>query len=142
MKPNKKKSNREPFSGLFSILISFMFIGLSVVLIANSAKSIVGAYHRILLLDQAKQEVGELRVRNLELLQRKEEILSEEYVEKEARDRLYYVKDGEIMVVLPETSGAAEIDDSAEGEVKGVSRLEHERDTSWQEWIRIIIEGI
>jgi cell division protein FtsB len=121
-----------------SVFISLLFVGLSAVLVINSVKSVVSAYRRMLLLDQAKQEVGELRVQNLELKQEKEKILSEDYVEKEARDRLYYVKDGEVMVVLPETN--EELKDQQD--VKGVEDIHESEDSLREEWIKIIQQGI
>lgn len=123
-----------------SIAISFIFIGLSVVLIINSAKSITNAYHRMLLLRQAKTEVGDLRLRNLKLIEEREEILGEEYVEEEARDRLYYVKEGEVIVVLPQTAEEENFENKEE--VKGVEEVRDPKPTVREEWVEVLKNGI
>lgn len=87
------------------------------------------------LLDQAQEEVSDLRLRNLELEQKRQEILGEDYVEKEARDRLYYVKKGETMVVLPETGDYEEPEDVTE-------EAEDEGEYGWAVWWEFLKNGV
>jgi cell division protein FtsB len=130
LKTIKRKKSKSASAVFVSVLISLIFVTLSAVLAVNSVKSITTAYQRFLLLEQAKEEVSQLRMRNLELIQRREHILQEDYVEKEARDRLYYVKDGEVMVVLPETNDDLEKDNSVRG-VEDARNVEVDRRASW-----------
>lgn len=135
MPQKKKDSAKSPF---VSITLSLIFLGLSAVLIMNSVKSVTTANKRMKLIGQAEGEVGELRLRNLELMQKKEEILGEEYVETEARDRLYYTRGGEIMVVLPDT-GTLEVEDEGDGDT------EDQNETSeygWSVWWQLIRDGV
>ena len=96
---NRKRLNKENkgqgLGKFLGILITVSLVGVSVLLFVNSARSIMTAYNRNLLLDQAHDEVAQLRLKNLELLSQKEDVLDDSYIEREARDRISYVKDGE-----------------------------------------------
>jgi cell division protein FtsB len=46
------------------------------------------------ILEIAQEDVEELRMKNLELVLEKSEIVSMEYIEKEARDKLRYSGEG------------------------------------------------
>ncbi|MBN2100971.1 septum formation initiator family protein [Candidatus Dojkabacteria bacterium] len=130
----EKKKNKSS-SRVFSFLLAAVFTGLSAVLVVNSVKSLRAAYNRMELLDQASGEVDELRVRNLELVSRKEEIIGDDYVEKEARDRLYYAKDGEIVAVLPDTA-------DVQGVVSEDEDTVEDKDGEWKSWWQFLIKGV
>jgi len=123
---------------IVSLFLSVVFIGLSGMLIVNSLKSVITAYRRVQLLEQANEEVSDLRYRNLELLRQREEIMGATYVEKEARDRLFYVKDGEIMVVIPESDEISEGSDFADSQ----DNDDVESDGSWTNWWNLLKDGV
>lgn len=123
-KRNSKNRSNNPKSKFATFLISVVLLGLAGVMMVNSVRSIMTAYKRNQLLEQAKEDVYMLRKKNLELDQKREDVMGETYVESEARDRMYYSKDGEVVVVLPDTAeelieeeqnSEGDIDDSKEG---------------------------
>lgn len=131
-----KENKGQGLGKVFGILITFGIIGVSALLFVNSARSIMTAYNRSLLLDQAHDEVAELRLKNLELLEKKEGVLDDSYVEQEARDRISYVRDGEKIVVLPETGEEVVLgaDDEMEEENNGLS--------DWRRWWDLLKNGV
>ncbi|MEA3357421.1 MAG: septum formation initiator family protein [Patescibacteria group bacterium] len=133
-KANKEKKKRGP---VVSFIGAFICAGISILIIVNSVKSIITAYRRSLLLDQANEEVENLRVDNLELLQEKEEIMGVDFIEEQARDRLYYVKDGEVMVVIPEDGT------SNEGlDVESAGSEAHKAESGWAVWWSVLVNGV
>lgn len=59
-------------------------------------------FQKLEILDQAKEEVEQLRLRNVELVLMSEKVVTEAYIESQARDRLNYAKDGELLYIIPE----------------------------------------
>ncbi|MBI2007373.1 MAG: septum formation initiator family protein [Candidatus Blackburnbacteria bacterium] len=53
-------------------------------------------------IDRAKERVEELKKEQEELLKTKEKVESDEFIEKEAREKLGLAKPGETVVVLPD----------------------------------------
>ena len=79
-----------------------MLLFLSGLLIYNVVKSIVITSEKLEILNQAENEVSDLRLNNLELLVLTEYMTSDEYLETEARNRLNLSKKGEVAFVIPE----------------------------------------
>jgi cell division protein FtsB len=137
-KIRRAKGTSFGMSNILSSGLSFVFVALSALLIVNSVKTVSTAYQRSLLLDQAEHEVRELRLRNLELLQQLEYVSSKSFVELEARNRLLYTKNGEVLLVIPQTDKKAheeevlgDIDDTAGEESDGMDR-----------WLTILRDGV
>lgn len=126
-------------SNFVSVGLSLIFIALSGLLITNSVKSVSTAYQRNLLLDQAKQEVQGLRLRNLELMQELDYVTGPSYVEEEARNRLLYTKDDEVLVVLPQTGEKVE-DEKVLGEESENSTSE--MNSGWDRWLTLLVDGV
>lgn len=153
-------SERIILSPSVSFSLTMIFAVFSIVLLYNMAKSIATAYQRSQLLAQAEQEVDELRMRNLKLREKLDRVSGDEYVEQEARDRLQYSKDGEIMVLLPESlndlsersgvlGAASDADEEDEGKVK--SEIHDEtggidnkalKEEGWKRWLALLVEGV
>ncbi|MBN1618522.1 septum formation initiator family protein [Candidatus Dojkabacteria bacterium] len=130
-------------STVLSFFLSIFMIALSVLLVINSAKSIILAYRRSLLLEQARQEVYDLRLRNLELVSEKSNVMSEEYVETEARDRLSYAKDGEVIVVLPDTAQSdISVSQDEEYLIPNDESAEVKNSEGFTRWWSILRDGI
>lgn len=127
------------FSAFATFALSVVFLGLSFLLIANSVKSISTAYQRNLLLEQAENEVQELRMKNLALLGEKDYVTSAAYVEEEARNRLLYTKGGEVLLVLPET-GESLSEEQVMGD-ENQKHVESEYD-SWLVWWDFLLNGV
>jgi len=96
----EEKDILQKFTG--SRVGSILFLILSGILIYNIVKSIVITSEKLEILNQAEQEVSELRLENLELIVSTEYMTSDEYLETEARNRLNLSKKGETAFVIPE----------------------------------------
>lgn len=77
-----------------------VLIGVSILMLLSVYRSFRQMGQKISLLKQAEQEVRELRIQNLELSLEIEEAGSIARLEKEARDRLNYGKEGEVAFVI------------------------------------------
>jgi cell division protein FtsB len=130
--------NKSRGTGKFlKLVVAALFVGISALLFVNSSRSIMTAYNRSLLLQQAHEEVAELRLKNLELLEEKTLVLDDSYVEKEARDRVFYTRDGEKIVILPETG-----DESVLGESNSEDTEEIDNGYGWQRWWNLLRNGV
>jgi cell division protein FtsB len=85
-------------SGIGKIVL----IGVSILMILSVYRSFRQMGQKISLLKQAEREVSELRIDNLELSLQREEAGSITNLEKEARDRLNYGKEDEVVFVIDE----------------------------------------
>lgn len=95
----KKIKGNKNFIKILSILamLSFMtFIGYHIFLAINITNE------KLKILEIAQEDVAELRIQNLELVLQKSEIVSMDYIEKEARDKLRYSKEDETLFVIPQ----------------------------------------
>ncbi|KUK76673.1 MAG: transmembrane(s)protein [candidate division WS6 bacterium 34_10] len=126
--------NRILDSGLGQIVLLII----SALMILSVYRSVKQMSQKISLLRQAEQEVRELRLKNLELSLRIENAGSIESLEKEARDRLNYGKENEIVFVID--------DDLIEvGKEKVQAILYPEEDIVeedvFDEWVDFIVRG-
>ena len=95
-------NNEENFINKFldSSVGKMILIGISVLMLLSVYRSVKQMGQKISLLKQAEQEVRELRLENLELSISVQEASSLENLEKEARDRLNYGKENELVFVI------------------------------------------
>ncbi len=93
----KQKENK-----LLKIAIIFAMLGLIAFLSYNLFRSLDITSEKLRILEIAQEDVGQLRMENLKLVLEKSEIVSIEYIEKEARDKLRFSKDDEVLFVIPD----------------------------------------
>ncbi len=143
-KSPRLKSKKVSASKVVTLFLSVVFLGLSGLLVVNSVKSITTANQRNQLLGQAEEEVRDLRLRNLELLQELDYVTGSSYVEEEARNRLLYTKNDEVLVILPQTA-----DEVHEKEVLGKTSEEGDENTAeegydegWIRWWVLLKDGV
>lgn len=86
------------------LLVWFFLLGggYLIVVLSRDLWRILSVKNRII---EAEQQVEELRQRQIRLKQEVEEVKSEEFVEKEARDKLLLAREGEVVVLLPPSGG-------------------------------------
>ncbi len=98
------------------------------------------ANEKLQILEIAEEDVAELRIQNLELVLEKSEIVSMEYIEKEARDKLRYSGEGEVLFVIPEESLESDALREKLREAKGYSKHEEEKSPEeiFEIWIRFL----
>lgn len=89
------KNKLKQYLNYFLILLSFL-------LIISLARNIIRINRAGKKIDEAQVRVEELKKENEELKGKIESLKSEEYKEKQLRDKLGLAKEGEIVVVLPD----------------------------------------
>ena len=101
----RRSSKKEAKESFVSRLINsgigrLLLLALSLLMLLSVYRSVKQMGQTISLLKQAEYEVEELRIKNLELSLQIEEAGNIEHLEKEARDRLNYGKENEIVLVI------------------------------------------
>jgi cell division protein FtsB len=101
----KSKSRVEEKDNFVNKLINsgvgkILLLGISILMLLSVYRSIKQMGQKISLLKQAEYEVEELRIKNLELSLQIEDASNDEHLEKEARDRLNYGQENEIVFVI------------------------------------------
>ena len=112
------------FSGL-------LLLFLALILITSSVRSIVRIRRAGRELFEVEEEVEEIKLENQNLRLRLEEAQSDEYIEKQLRDKLGLAKEDEIVVILP-----------AEEVVRKFAPMREEEeeflpDPNWKKWVRL-----
>lgn len=110
--------------------LSFLITIIICIVIINAlARSIYDLWHKQDLVADAKEDLKREKQENLELKAQLAYVKSDEFIETEARDKLFMVKPGEAGVIVPENLIKVE-------EEKKEIRLE-----PWQEWVNLIVKG-
>jgi cell division protein FtsB len=126
--------NRVLDSGIGQIVL----LVVSILMLLSVYRSLKQMGQKISLLKQAEQEVRELRLENLELSLKIEDAGSLENLEKEARDRLNYGKENEIVFVIDE-----ELMEVGKERVQAILNPEEEisEEDVFQDWINFVVRG-
>ena len=82
-------------------------------------------------INRAEEKVEELKQKNQELAQQLETIKSDQYIEKQIRDNLGLVKEGEVMIILPEDEI---LDKLAPVDMEEQNILP---DPNWKKWLKL-----
>ncbi len=80
----------------------YLLILLSILLVISLARNILKISQADNKIEDAEQELEDLKVESQELKVEVNALQSEEYIEKQLRDKLGLAKEGEIVLVLPE----------------------------------------
>lgn len=105
---SRKKSSPSIFN---NAITRVLFLGVSIFLLYNVAHSIDITIQKLNILQRARREVDELRLKNLELALLIEDIQGLEYLEIQARDRLNFAGEKEFIFVIPDATLAQADDD-------------------------------
>ncbi len=136
----KAKKTRSEGSVVLKWLVSAAFISLSLFLFYNIFRSIQITAAKLEILNRAEKEVDELRVENIRLIMEKHTVQSPDYVETEARNRLNYSQEGEILFVIPDS-----VMNSAGEELEGILSESDSADGSkevWRLWFDFFLLGV
>jgi len=139
------QKNKKSGSFVTNLLLQIVFIGISIFMFYNVGRSVYMASAKLAILEQAEQEVEKLRLENIALVLQNEEASSDDYVEKQARDRLNYARDGETQCVISDTliesyeleMGQSEDQDNGAEDVLGAQTK-----SNFQVWIDFFVDGI
>ena len=137
-KPSEKASGS---GGLIRGMINLSLVGLSLFLLYNIGRSVQIATLKLEILRKAEREVDELRIENVELILRKDTVQAQDYIETEARNRLNYSQDGEILFVISDPvmeQASVELEEILTGrEDEGVITRE-----TWEQWYDFFLLGV
>jgi len=115
-----------------------LLLGISLLMLLSVFRSFKQMGQKISLLRQAEHEVDELRIENLELSLEIVEASSVDHLEREARDRLNYGQENEVVFVISEDLveiGMQKVDDILYPE------KEVEEGSVWEEWEEFVVGG-
>jgi cell division protein FtsB len=91
-------------------ILSFLILVVGLVLIVNLSRQIVSSWRAGERIERAQRKVEEARQENRELKEELRYVQSDEFLEREARDKLHMVKEGEMIVVVPKEVVEEELD--------------------------------
>jgi cell division protein FtsB len=115
---------RQIFTAIAVLLGTYLTIALS-----KDLLGLLSARERIA---KEQEEVTRLEEEQQELASELEYVSSEEFVEREAREKLLMSKPGEVVVLLPEEDGEKEEPASYEGSGEAKKEL-----ANWEKWIQL-----
>jgi cell division protein FtsB len=126
---------------LNNIFVQIALLVVSVFILASVYNSFNITVQKLEILKQAEKEVEELRIRNLHLSISMKEMSTDKYLEKEARDRLNFGGDEEIVFILPKNAlelASKEVENITEEKIVTLYRVDY----GLEEWIRFVLAGI
>ncbi len=109
----------------------FLLLAVLLASLFNNVKKVKEAKDRV---ELVKDRVEQLRKENDELKKNLEKVQSQEFLDTQLRDELGYVKEGEIVVVLPEDT---EFLKNLAPEVKNTQTVMP--DPNWKKWLKLFI---
>lgn len=109
----------------------FLIVGICVLVLAHLAGSIYRAWRKQDIVALRREKLTELTAENDRLKERLEETGTEDFIERQAREVLGLVREGETTVRLPVDVPGLQASDSAEP-VAGDKNL-----TNWQQWVAL-----
>ncbi len=80
----------------------------SLIFIINLSRSIYALWQKRGIVAERRSVAGQLAQKNQELVQKSQEVESEPFIEKQAREKLNLQREGEVVVVLPKNLGTFE----------------------------------
>ncbi len=108
-------------------IIYFVVIILLLFIINNFFHSIYSLWQKQDLITEARNDLAQARPERKTLEQELQKVQESTYIEEEARNKLFLVKPGEQVVVLPEVSTQPE----------AASREEEEPEPAWLQWYKL-----
>lgn len=113
--------------------LKFIFVGLFVLLTISLIRNIMKISQAGKRIDEANLRVEELKEENLKLSKRLDEVQSQAYIEKELRDKLGLVRQGETILVLPEEDIIRSL------APKLVEEEETLPEPNWKKWLKLFL---
>jgi cell division protein FtsB len=109
--------------------ISFIIVVLVLVLIINNlVASIWDIWQKKDVVSQAQKELSRQKAENMRLKSALSYAQTPEFIEKEARDKLFMIKEGEQKVLLPQESGNPQ------------ELSKRNNDPNWKKWLKLFFE--
>jgi len=112
-------------------LVTYVSLGVLILLSLSLLSSISRMKNVGLTIDKEKEKVNKLKKEQEDLKKSLEIANSQEYIEKQLRDKLGLAKEGEIVVILPDPEVVKKFAPRFEEEEEILS------DPNWKKWIRL-----
>jgi len=109
-------------------LFFFTIIAIGMYVIGNFIVSTYQFLHKKDLLTQAQQELKKEKLHNYELKKELGLVKSSGFIEEQARDKLFFSKPGENMIIIPSTLAR---------EINTTKQMGKPQVTYWQQWFRL-----
>lgn len=147
----KKRLKRERGWGGNQLIIRSIYLAgvfaLSCFLLLQSIRSIKLTNQKVNIFELAQVEVDKLRLENITLLQEKDTVMTDDYIQTIARNRLNYSKEGEISFVIPPELLEDPILDQylesfAKYEVDGGNNSLKTEKNFFKSWVDFFIKGV
>lgn len=123
--------NRKKFIEKKEKVYSIILIGFSIIVAINTIRSILKLNNAKNIVYQAEDELRKEQEIKKELEQKLQVVKSLEFIESQIRNELGMVKEGEIMVILPD-------DDTVRKFAPKIEELKAEKEKSnWEKWIEL-----
>lgn len=126
---------------LNSFFVKLLLLSLSIFILYSVYNSVKIMFQKVQIHKQAQMEVDELRLQNLALSLSIKEMSTDKYLEKEARDRLNFGDNEEVVFVIPENS----LESAVEDVDKLLSKREEytlSREFTLEKWVEFVERGI
>ena len=112
--------------------LSLLVTAICLIFIFNLSKELLRLSKADERIDQAEQKKEELKLENWQLKRELAYRQTEEFLEKEIRDKLLMVKEGETMVIVP--AGSIDIASSS------VDTKDRKELDNWEKWLEVFSE--
>lgn len=110
---------------------NIVFIAVSLLMLVSLTRNIVKVREAKDRLKEKEKYIEKTREENEELSRRVDTFKSEEYIEKQLRDKLGLAKEGEIIIVLPDEETISKFAPSDEKEEEILP------DPNWKKWLNL-----
>lgn len=125
--------NDNTLSAIVNKISHWLLLGVTVLLCVTLVKSITKNLDINKRIADEKAKVAKMQQDNAALAQQILEVQSQEYIEKQLRDKLGMAKPGEIVVVLPDTATLEKLAPHVEEPVPSLP------DPNWKKWLKLFI---
>jgi cell division protein FtsB len=111
--------------------LKYFLLALGVIFLISLVRNVFRISEAGKSIDEAKNRVDKLAEENAELKSRLQAVQSESYTEKQLRDKLGMAKEGETIVILPDTETIKKIVPAQEEEEEILP------DPVWKRWLKM-----
>ncbi|KKQ53081.1 hypothetical protein A2865_04295 [Candidatus Woesebacteria bacterium RIFCSPHIGHO2_01_FULL_39_17] len=118
---------------IYEKFVSLILLILLLILSLSLFRSISKTKQNALLIKKERDRVEALSKEKQRLEEELQKVHSEEYIEKQLRDKLGLAKEGEIIVILPEDSVVRKFAPKVEEEEEVLP------DPNWKKWLQLFI---
>jgi len=125
--------NSQRITGYFKKFVGYFILLLLVLMTASIIRNIGKVRAIRNEVAKEKERIEKLKAENEELQRKIEETQSDEFIERQIRDKLGLTKEGEIVVVLPDEEILRSL----------APKIENEEDTlpdpNWRKWLKLFL---